>query len=160
MDLQVVKIEKPEDINFIFGMSHFIKTVEDLHEALASAAPGIKFGIAFCEASQDRLLRHSGNDEAMEKLAIDNLRRINAGHSFLVMLSGCFPIHVMHAVRAVPEICRVFCATANPTEVIVAETDLGRGVLGVVDGLTTVEVEGDDDIAKRKGVLRTIGYKL
>lgn len=160
MELHVVKIEKPEDVNLIFGMSHFIKTVEDLHEAMATAAPGIKFGIAFCEASQERLLRHSGNDQAMEKLAIDNLRNVNAGHSFLVMMSGAFPINVMHAVRAVPEVCRIFCATANPVEVIIAETELGRGVLGVVDGLTTLGVEDDEQIAKRKGFLRMIGYKL
>lgn len=160
MDLHVVKLEKPEAVNLIFGMSHFIKTVEDLHEALVTAAPGIKFGIAFCEASQDRLLRHSGNDEEMTTLAVDNLRKVNAGHSFLVMLSGVFPINVMHAVRAVPEICRIFCATANPVEVVVAETDLGRGVLGVIDGMTTVGVETQEDIAKRKGFLRTIGYKM
>jgi uncharacterized protein len=160
MELHVVAFEKPEDVNFIFGMSHFIKTVEDLHEALVTAAPGIKFGIAFCEASQDRLMRHSGNDEEMTKLAIDNLQKVNAGHSFLVMLSGCFPINVMHAVRAVPEICRIFCATANPIEVIVAETELGRGVMGVIDGQTTVGVENDEHIAKRKGFLRAIGYKL
>lgn len=160
MNLHVVKLQKPETINLIFGMSHFIKTVEDLHEALATAAPGIKFGIAFCEASQDRLLRRSGNDDEMIKLAVDNLQKVNAGHAFLIMLSGVFPINVMHAVRAVPEVCRIFCATANPVEVIVAETDLGRGVLGVVDGMTTVGVESDEDIAKRKGFLRTIGYKL
>ena len=160
MELHVVKFEKPEEVNLIFGMSHFIKTVEDLHEALATAAPGIKFGIAFYEASQDRLLRHSGNDEEMTKLAIDNLRKVNAGHSFLIMLSGCFPINVMHAVRAVPEVCRIFCATANPVEVVVAETDLGRGVMGVIDGLTTVDVETEEHIAKRKGFLRMIGYKL
>lgn len=141
-------------------MSHFIKTVEDLHEALVTAAPGIKFGIAFCEASQDRLIRRSGNDEEMERLAIENLERVGAGHSFLVMMSGAFPINVMHAVRAVPEICRIFCATANPVEVIVGETGLGRGVLGVVDGFTPLGVENEEQIAERKGFLRMIGYKL
>ena len=160
MDLSVVKLEKPEEVNLIFGMSHFIKTVEDLHEAMATAAPGIKFGIAFCEASQERLMRHSGNDEEMEKLAIENLQKVNAGHSFLIMMSGCFPINVMHAVRAVPEICRIFCATANPVEVVIAETELGRGVMGVIDGFTTVGVEADENIEKRKGFLRMIGYKL
>ena len=160
MDLHVVKLEKPEEVNLIFGMSHFIKTVEDLHEALVTAAPAIKFGIAFCEASQDRLMRRSGNDEEMTALAVDNLSKVNAGHSFLVMLSGVFPINVMHAVRAVPEVCRIFCATANPVEVVIAETELGRGVLGVIDGMTTVGVESDEDIAKRKGFLRMIGYKM
>ena len=159
MELRVVKIGKPEDINLIFGMSHFIKTVEDLHEALATAAPGIKFGIAFCEASGPRLLRHSGNDEAMETLAVNNLRSINAGHTFLIMLSGAFPIHVMHAVRAVPEICSIFCATANPVEVIIAETEQGRGVLGVIDGSPTIGIEDDEQAAGRKGFLRAIGYK-
>jgi hypothetical protein len=160
MELSVVKLEKPEEINLIFGMSHFIKTVEDLHEALVTAAPGIKFGVAFCEASGPCLMRHSGSDEEMTKLAVENLRKINAGHSFLVMLSGVFPIHVMHAVRAVPEICRIFCATANPVEVIVAETQQGRGVLGVIDGSPTVGVEDDAQISARKGFLRAIGYKL
>jgi hypothetical protein len=160
MNLQVVKLDKPEATNLIFGMSHFIKTVEDLHEALASAAPGIRFGIAFCEASQDRRIRHSGNDAAMRKLAIDNLQKVGAGHTFLVMMEGAFPIHVMHAVRAVPEVCQIFCATANPVEVVVAETELGRGVMGVIDGHAPLGVEDEHDIAKRKGFLRTIGYKL
>jgi len=141
-------------------MSHFIKTVEDLHEAMVTAAPGIKFGVAFCEASQDRLIRRSGNDEEMEKLAVENLEKVGAGHSFLVMMSGAFPINVMHSVRAVPEICRIFCATANPVEVIVAETELGRGVLGVVDGHTPLGVEDEEQIGHRKDFLRMIGYKL
>lgn len=160
MELHVVKLDKPEDINLIFGMSHFIKTVEDLHEALVTAAPGIKFGVAFCEASGPCLLRHSGNDEEMTKLAVENLRKVNAGHSFLVMLSGVFPINVMHAVRAVPEVCRIFCATANAVEVIVAETEQGRGVLGVIDGSPTVGVENDEQVTARSKFLRTIGYKL
>ena len=160
MELKVVAFEKPEEVNLIFGMSHFIKTVEDIHEVLATAAPGIKFGVAFCEASQDRLIRRSGNDEEMLALAVDNLQKVGAGHSFLVMMSGGFPINVMHALRTVPEVCRIFCATANPVEVIVAETDLGRGVLGVVDGQTPLGVENDDDVVKRKGFLRMIGYKM
>jgi len=160
MELSTVAFDKPEEINLIFGMSHFIKTVEDLHEAMATAAAGIKFGIAFCEASQDRLIRHSGNDEAMEKLAVDNLQKVGAGHSFLIMMEGAFPINVMHAIRAVPEVCRIFCATANPVEVIVAETNLGRGVMGVIDGETPLGVESDEDVEKRKGFLRMIGYKL
>jgi adenosine/AMP kinase len=141
-------------------MSHFIKTVEDLHEALATAAPGIKFGVAFCEASGPCLLRHSGNDEAMTDLAVKNLGKVNAGHTFLIMLSGVFPIHVMHAVRAVPEVCQIFCATANPVEVIVAETEQGRGVLGVIDGAKTVGVEDEVQASKREGFLRAIGYEL
>lgn len=160
MELHVVKLDKPEEINLIFGMSHFIKTVEDLHEALVTAAPGIKFGVAFCEASGPCLMRHSGNDEEMTKLAVENLRKVNAGHSFLVMLSGVFPINVMHAVRAVPEICRIFCATANAVEVIVAETEQGRGVLGVIDGTPTVGVEDDEQVTERRRFLRNIGYKL
>lgn len=160
MELGVVAIEKPEDVNLIFGMSHFIKTVEDLHEAMVTAAPGIRFGVAFCEASGDRLLRRSGNDEVMVDLAVRNLERVGAGHTFLVMMTGGFPINVMHAVRAVPEVCRIFCATANPLEVIVAETDLGRGVLGVVDGQPPLGVEDDAAAAKRRGFLRAIGYKL
>ena len=160
MDLQVVKFEKPEDVNLIFGMSHFIKTVEDLHEAMVTAASSIKFGIAFCEASGDRLLRSSGNDTQMSALAVDNLRKVNAGHAFLIMMSGGFPINVMHAVRAVPEVCRIFCATANDVEVIVAQTDQGRGVMGVIDGMPTVAVETESDVEKRKGFLRMIGYKM
>ena len=160
MKLEVVRFEKPEDVNLIFGMSHFIKTVEDLHEALVTAAPGIEFGVAFSEASGDRLLRRSGNDEAMIALAVDNLGRVGAGHTFLVMMRGAFPINVMHAVRAVPEVCQIFCATANQVEAIVAETELGRGVLGVVDGQPPLGIEADKDVEWRKGFLRKIGYKL
>ena len=160
MELKTVRFEKPEDINVIFGVSHFIKTVEDLHEALVTASAGIKFGVAFCEASQERLVRWSGNDEDMIKLAVDNLKEVAAGHTFLITMTGAFPINVMHAVRAVPEVCRIFCATANPVEVIIAETDQGRGVLGVVDGETPLGVETEEDQEKRKGFLRMIGYKL
>jgi adenosine/AMP kinase len=160
LELHVVAFEKPEDVNLVFGMSHFIKTVEDVHEALVTSAPGIAFGVAFCEASGDRLIRRSGNDEALTRLAVDNIRRVGAGHTFLVMMRGAFPINVMHAVRAVPEVCQVFCATANAVEVIVAETALGRGVLGVVDGQPPLGVEDDEGAAWRKGFLRKIGYKL
>ena len=160
MELSVVPFQKPEEVNLIFGMSHFIKTVEDLHEALVTAGPTIKFGVAFCEASQDRLIRRSGNDEELVDLAVHNLESVGAGHSFLVMMTGVFPINVMHAVRAVPEICRIFCATANPVEVIIAETELGRGVLGVVDGQTPLGIENDEQADARKSFLRTIGYKL
>jgi adenosine/AMP kinase len=160
MELCTVKIEKPEEMNIIFGMSHFIRTVEDLHEACAISAPGIKFGIAFCEASQDRLVRHSGNDEELRQLAAKNIKAIGAGHTFLIMLRDAFPIHVLRNVHAVPEVCRVFCATGNPVEVVLAETELGRGVIGVIDGLTPLGIEGEEDINKRQQFLRTIGLKL
>jgi hypothetical protein len=158
--LHVVRFEKPEEVNLVFGMSHFIKTVEDLHEAMITAASGISFGVAFCEASGDRLIRKSGNDEAMIELAVTNIREVGAGHTFLIAMTGGFPINVMHAVRAVPEVCRIFCATANPVEVIVAETDLGRGVLGVIDGETPLGVEDEAHTERRKQFLRMIGYKL
>jgi uncharacterized protein len=160
MELSAVKIEKPEMVNFIFGQSHFIKTVEDLHEALVGAVPGIKFGIAFCEASGKRLVRWSGTDDAMIKLAKDNALAVGAGHSFFIFLAeGFFPINVLNAVKMVPEVCAIYCATANPVEVLVAETDLGRGVLGVVDGESPKGVETQEDIAWRIDFLRQIGYK-
>ena len=161
MELSTTRIEKPEDINFILGQSHFIKTVEDIHEALVTAVPGIKFGLAFCEASGECLVRWSGTDEAMSDLARKNALAIGAGHSFIVFLGdGYFPINVLQTIKRVPEVCRIFCATANPTEVIIAETDLGRGILGVVDGSKPSGVEGEEEIANRKGFLRQIGYKL
>ena len=161
MELSTVKIDKPETINFILGQSHFIKTVEDIHEALVSAVPRIKFGLAFCEASGECLIRWSGTDEAMIDLAQQNAQTIGAGHSFIVFLGeGYFPINVLNAIQSVPEVCRTFCATANPTEVIIAETEQGRGILGVVDGFSPKGVEGDEGIAWRKGFLRQIGYKL
>ena len=161
MDLKAVRIEKPEAVNFILGQTHFIKTVEDLHEALVSAVPGIKFGLAFCEASGHCLVRCSGTDAAMIELAKKNALALGAGHSFFVFLGeGFYPINVLNAIKALPEVCRIFCATANPTEVIVAETDQGRGVLGVVDGFKPKGVEDDSGVAWRKGLLRQIGYKL
>ncbi len=161
MDLISVKIEKPEEINFILGQSHFIKTVEDVHEALVNAVPGIKFGVAFCEASGKCLIRWSGTDEAMLDLARRNARAIGAGHSFIIFLGeGFYPVNVLNAIKSVPEVCCIFCATANPVEVLVAETELGRGILGVVDGSSPAGVETDEDIAWRKGFLRMIGYKL
>ncbi|MBV8272194.1 MAG: adenosine-specific kinase [Cupriavidus sp.] len=154
-------VSKPESTNFIFGQSHFIKTVEDLHEALVSTVPGIRFGIAFCEASGKRLVRWSGTDEAMIDLACQIATAIAAGHSFLIFLGdGFFPVNVLGVVRAVPEVCRIYCATANPTEVIVAQTELGRAVLGVVDGEPPLGIETEADVADRKGLLRRIGYKL
>ena len=160
MNLTTIAIEKPEEINFILGQSHFIKTVEDIHEALVTAVPGIKFGLAFCEASGECLVRWSGTDEDMITLARKNALAIAAGHSFIIFLgTGFFPINVLNAVRLVPEVCNIFCATANPVEVIVAETDQGRCILGVVDGFSPKGVETEDGIAWRKGFLRTIGYK-
>jgi hypothetical protein len=161
MQLTTVKIEKPASTNFILGQTHFIKTVEDVHEALVNAVPGIRFGLAFCEASGKCLVRWAGNEPAMIELATKNAQAIGAGHTFLVFLGeGFFPINVLNAIKAVPEVCRIFCATANPTEVIVAVTEQGRGVLGVVDGSAPKGVEADADIAWRKGFLRQIGYKL
>ena len=160
MNLTTVRIEKPEEVNLILGQAHFIRTVEDVHEAIVTSVPGAKFGVAFCEASGPRLVRHGGTDPALEELAVKNLQRIGAGHTFLVMLGNLFPIHCLRAIREVPEVCRIFCATANATEVVVAESKQGRGILGVIDGESPLGVEGPDDIAKRKQFLRTIGLKL
>lgn len=159
MEIKMVDIEKPEEVNFILGHSHFIKTVEDLYETIIQGVPGIKFGIAFCEASQDRLIRWTGNDDEMNDLAKKNASKIGAGHSFIIFLIDAFPINVLNAIKMVPEVCRVFCATSNPTQVIIAETDNGRGILGVVDGQTPVGFETNKDIAVRKEFLRKIGYK-
>ncbi len=161
MELATVQIEKPEDINFILGQSHFIKTVEDLHEALVQSAPGIKFGLAFCESSGATLVRWSGNDEAMIALAQKNALALSAGHTFIIFLgAGFFPLNVLNAVKRVPEVCNIFCATANPVQVIIAETELGRGIMGVIDGLRTKGVEDDEGIRWRKDFLRRIGYKM
>lgn len=160
MELTTVSIQKPENINFILGQSHFIKTVEDLHETLVGSVPGIKFGLAFCEASGERLVRWSGTDPAMIDLARDNALAIGAGHSFIIFLGeGFFPINVLNAVKNVPEVCRIFCATANPTKVILTDDGEGRGILGVIDGLKPAGVEEDAGVAWRKGFLRMIGYK-
>ena len=161
MQLITVRIEKPETANFIFGQTHFIKTVEDIHEALVGAVPGIKFGLAFCEASGKCLVRSSGTDPVLVDLARTNAQAIGAGHTFIVFLGdGFYPVNVLNAVKMVPEVCRIFCATANPTEVIVAETEQGRGILGVVDGFRPQGVEDEADVAWRKNLLRQIGYKL
>lgn len=160
MDIQAVAIEKPETINFILGQSHFIKTVEDIHETVVTAVPGIKFGLAFCEASGKCLIRWSGTDEAMVELAKKNAQAIGAGHSFILFLGeGFYPINVLNAVKNVPEVARIFCATANPVEVLVAQTEQGRGILGVVDGFSPKGIEDDEGIAWRKDFLRMIGYK-
>jgi len=160
MDLNVVSIEKGEAINFILGQSHFIKTVEDLHEALVNAVPGIKFGLAFCEASGECLVRWSGTDQAMIALAQKNALALSAGHTFIVFLAeGFYPINVLNSIKAVPEVARIFCATANPTQVVVAETEQGRGVLGVIDGFRSKGIEDEQGITWRKGILRRFGYK-
>ena len=161
MQLLNVKIDKPEATNFILGQTHFIKTVEDVHEALVGAVPGIKFGLAFCEASGKCLVRLSGTDAAMVQLAEKNALALGAGHSFIVFLGdGFFPVNVLNALKLVPEVCRIFCATANPTEVVIAQTEQGRGILGVIDGASPLGVETDADVAWRNGFLRQIGYKL
>ncbi len=160
MDVSTVPFHKPEDLNVILGQSHFIKTVEDLHEALVGAAPGLRFGIAFCEASGPCLVRRSGNDDELVDIAVRNAEAIGAGHSFVIALRDGFPINVLNAIKAVPEVCRIFCATANPLEVVVGQTELGRGILGVVDGSSPLGVETEEDVAERKALLRRFGYKL
>jgi hypothetical protein len=161
MDLTTVKIKKPITINFILGQTHFIKSVEDIHETLVSAVPGIKFGLAFCEASGKCLVRWSGTDPDMIDLAQKNAMSISAGHSFILFLGdGFFPINVLNALKMIPEVCHIFCATANPSEVIVVETDQGRGIMGVIDGQKPLGIEGKEDITWRKDFLRQIGYKF
>jgi uncharacterized protein len=160
MELTAVPIERPDDLNVIVGQAHFIKTVEDLHEALVGVSPHLRFGIAFCEASGPRLIRRSGNDEDLVALAVRNAEAVGAGHSFIVFLRDGFPVNVLNALKLVPEVCTIFCATANPVEIIVVETELGRGVIGVVDGLVPTGVETQIDEADRKALLRQIGYKL
>lgn len=159
MELKTVTINNPENLNLILGQSHFIKTVEDIHEAMVNAVPGVKFGVAFCEASDKRLVRHSGTDEALVALARENAYSLAAGHSFIVFMKGIFPVNVLNSIKAVPEVCRIFCATANPVEVIIAETDQGRGILGVIDGFSSAGIETEADIDYRKKLLRAIGYK-
>jgi adenosine/AMP kinase len=155
-----VQIEKPDEINFILGQAHFIKTVEDLHEALVTAVPGLKFGLAFCESSGPALVRWSGTDPEMTGLARDNAYALGAGHCFIIFLRDAFPINVLNAVKSVPEVCGIYCATANPVEVVLVETEQGRGILGVIDGLKSRGIEGDAEIAERKELLRRFGYKL
>ena len=159
MDLLTVRIEKPEAVNLILGQAHFIKTVEDLHEALVGAMPGIQFGLAFCESSGPALVRSSGTSEDLVRLAQENALRLAAGHVFLIFLGNAFPINVLNAVKNVPEVARIYCATANPVEVVLAETGQGRGVLGVIDGVKTKGIETEKDVAERKALLRKFGYK-
>ena len=160
MELETVEIENPDQLNLILGQSHFIKTVEDLHETLAGSSPVLRFGIAFNEASGKRLVRRSGNDAALVDLASRNALAIGTGHAFIVFLNEGFPVNVLNAVKQVPEVCRIFCATANPVEVVVGATERGRAILGVVDGESPLGVETADDEAERKQLLRTFGYKL
>jgi len=159
LDISIVRFDKPDDLNVIVGQSHFIKTVEDLHEACVHV-PGLRFGIAFNESSGPCLVRRSGNDDELVDVAVRNARAIGAGHLFVIAIDGGFPISVLNAIKAVPEVCRIYCATANPLEVVVGETEQGRGVLGVIDGSPPKGVETDDDVAERKELLRRFGYKL
>ncbi len=160
MELLTVKIDKPEDCNVILGQSHFIKTVEDLHEAMVNSVPNLKFGLAFCEASGPCLVRVSGNDPELTKLAQDGALALSAGHTFIIFVKEAYPLNLLGAIKQVTEVCSIFCATANPLEVIVAETAQGRGVLGVIDGFHTKGIETEEDITDRKALLRQIGYKL
>ena len=160
MEIKIIGIEKPEDSNFILGQSHFIKTVEDLHETLVSTVPGIKFGLAFCEASGPKLVRFSGNDNELIKLAQTNALKIGAGHSFIIFIKNAFPVNLLNAIRNVPEVCSIFCATANPTSVIIGEVGKGRAILGVIDGESPLGIENEKEIKERKEFLRKIGYKL
>ena len=160
MEFKTVRIEKPEEVNLILGQAHFIKTVDDLHEALAAAVPGIRFGLAFCESSGPCLVRASGTDPDLVELAKKNAYALSTGHAFLILLRGTYPINVLNAVKAVQEVCTIHCASANPVEVIVAETEQGRGIMGVVDGLRSKGIEADQDVLSRKELLRRIGYKV
>ncbi|MGB4594817.1 MAG: adenosine-specific kinase [Anaerolineaceae bacterium] len=160
MKTELVTIHNPDELNLILGQSHFIKTVEDLHEILVSSVPGIKFGLAFCEASTQRLVRWSGNENCLIELATQNAMQIGAGHSFIIFLGqGYFPINVLNQIKMVPEVCRIYCATANPVQVVIAESAQGRGILGVIDGESPLGVESEDEIADRKALLRKFGYK-
>ena len=160
MDIKTVRIDKPEDMNFILGQSHFIKTVEDIHEAVVGTVPQMKFGVAFCESSGPALVRCSGNDARLIELAKKNALSLSAGHCFILFLENGYPVNILNAVKNVPEVCRIFCATANPVEVVIAESATGRGILGVIDGVKSRGVENDEDVRSRKDLLRKIGYKL
>jgi adenosine/AMP kinase len=159
MEIKSVTIENPDNLNMIMGQSHFIKTVEDIYEAIVNTVPMAKFGLAFCEASDVCLVRHTGTDGEMRELAKKNAYALSAGHSFIIFMKDMYPVNVLNTIKNVPEVCRIFCATANPVEVILAETDQGRGILGVIDGYASKGIETEDDIAARKNLLRQIGYK-
>lgn len=160
MELTTIPIEKPADINFILGQSHFIKTIEDLHEAIVQTVPQMKFGIAFCESSGPALVRWTGNDGELTDLAKRNALALSCGHSFIIFMSGGFPINILNTIKAVPEVCGIYCATVNPVQVIVADAAEGRGILGVIDGAKSTGIETESDIAARKQMLRKFGYKL
>ena len=159
MEIKTIKIEKADELNMILGHSHFIKTVEDIYEAMVNTVPGAKFGLAFCEASGPCLVRYTGTDNELIELAKKNAYALSAGHSFILFMKDMFPVNVLNAIKNVPEVCRIFCATANPVEVLVVETELGRGIIGVIDGFSSKGIENESDIQERKGFLRTIGYK-
>ncbi len=160
MEITTVPLDKPEDLNVILGQSHFIKTVEDLHEAMVTTSPTIRFGVAFCEASGPCLVRWSGNDQELIDVAVHGAQAIGAGHAFLIALREAFPVNVLNAVKMVPEVCRIYCATANPVEVVIGQSERGRAILGVVDGSSPLGVETEEDVAERKALLRRFGYKL
>lgn len=159
LEFSTVTIKKPDDVNFILGQSHFIKTVEDIYEAVTGSVPGAKFGLAFCESSGDCLVRVEGNDEDLKVMARDSALAIGAGHSFILFLRDCFPINVLNAIKNIQEVCTIYCATANPAEVVIAESAQGRGIMGVIDGEKPRGVEGPDGVAWRTGLLRRFGYK-
>jgi hypothetical protein len=160
MEMKTVRLEVPEGCQLVLGQTHFIKSVEDLHECLVNSVPGIKFGVGFCESSGPCLVRHSGNDEGLERLAAEKAFELSSGHCFVILMRDAYPINVLNAVKQVPEVCSIFCATANPVEIIIAETEQGRGILGVIDGFKSRGIEGAKDVAERKEFLRKIGYKL
>jgi len=160
MEIKVIEIEKPDEMNFILGHSHFIKTIEDLYEVMIGSMPNIKFGIGFCESSGPCLVRYEGNDEKLIELAKKNALNIGAGHAFIIFMENGYPINVLNAIKNVPEVCRIFCATANKTEVVIGETEKGRAILGVIDGSKSKGIESEEDIKFRKELLRKIGYKL
>lgn len=164
VDIKLVEIEKPDDMNFILGHSHFIKTIEDLYESIMNSVPSAKFGVAFCEASADRKIRFEGNDEKLKKIAIKNAEKIGAGHSFIVFMENCFPLNILNGIKNIPEVCRIFCATANPTKIVIVESEnkdsTGRAIIGVIDGFSPIGVENKEDKKKRYSFLRDINYKL
>ncbi|MEK7788961.1 MAG: adenosine-specific kinase [Planctomycetota bacterium] len=160
MEIKTIVMEIPEGANIIIGQTHFIKTAEDLYEVMVNAVPGIKFGVAFCEASGPCLVRAEGNDSSLKEIAIRNAGNIAAGHTFVILIKEAFPVNVLNSIKACPEVCSIYCATANPVQVIVAETELGRGIMGVIDGYSPKGVETEKDIQNRRQFLRKIGYKL
>ena len=160
MDFKLVKVNNPNYYNLILGQAHFIKTIEDLYEVIIQSSINVKFGIAFCEASGPCLIRYSGNDDELVNLAKENLLNIGAGHSFIVFLKDCYPISILNSIKMIPEVCRIYCVTANPLEILILETEQGKGIAGIVDGFKIKGIETDKDINDRKIFLRKIGYKL